>query len=160
MNRISLCTLLGLGVLLTAGVPAAEAGKGTKNSGEHWVFGQVTATQHMKNGATISIQVHHHKKQGSQASNANGKPRVHHANRTFHVHNGTQFAMTHGKQLSPASMAAIHQGSHVGILAQGDRADRVVVRGSNPGQGHPPRAGYYFPHNKSSFRSMKPARRK
>jgi hypothetical protein len=48
----------------------------------------------------------------------------------------------------------------VGILAQGDRADRVVVRGSNPGQGHPPRAGYYFPHNKSSFRSMKPARRK
>src|SRR5262245_6909103 len=120
MNRLMGYAILGFGVLLTAAVPAAEAGKGVKNSGEHWVFGTVTATHHDKRGASITIQTHHHKKQGSQST---GKPHAHHSHLTFHVHNGTQFAVLHGRQLSPASMAAVHHGSHVGILAHSNQAD-------------------------------------
>jgi len=149
MNRLMGYAILGLGVLLTAAVPAAEAGKGVKNNGEHWVYGQVTATHHDKKGASITIQMHHHKKQGSQST---GKQQAHHSHRTFHVHGGTQFAISHGKQLSPASMAAVHQGSHVGILAHSSQADRVVIKGHHNGS----RAGYYFPGYRKNFRGNHP----
>jgi hypothetical protein len=136
MTRSFSLSLLGLATILTAGVATAEAGKGTKKNGEHWVLGRVVSTHVNKNDATMVVQTHHHNKKGASTSQASVKQ---HSHRTFHVSSTTTFELIQGRQHSPTSSAAVHPGSHVAVLANGDHADHVQVLSQ---QHHGHRYGY------------------
>jgi len=123
MIRASLSLLLGMALVLTAGAATAEAGKGTKKNGEHWVTGRVVAIHPQQNSLALTVQTHHHRKAGVAGRTGT----THHSHHTFHLHKGTAVEMVRAGQRTPAGMSAIQRGAHVGVLAHGHDADRVEI---------------------------------
>ena len=117
--------------LFGAGSSTAFAAKGVKKTATPGVaHGVVTHVEHHKvkgpNGhiGEITIKTHHSKKKGQPA--VAGKKVSGHTHK-FTIGANTTFSHSNGKQQTPATFAAVHQGEHVAITHTGHHASSVKI---------------------------------
>jgi hypothetical protein len=123
LTRVSL--VLGMALALLALPQVAEAGKGGKGKGRHGLHGVVTDVAKDKDGGTLTVKVHQHKKKGAAAPAApeEKKFRITAATKIERV-SGSKGAREH----KPATLAELQKGEHVVVLAeQGNDAQTVLI---------------------------------
>ncbi len=108
-----------LGVAVIA--PQAQAAKGVKKKGDHWVHGTVIHVEHRV--GEVTVKVHHAKKKVAVIA---GHPAVTHQDR-FLVTQQTQLFVKQGQVEQPTTFLAVRVGEHVSILAKGHHAEKVVI---------------------------------
>ncbi len=111
---------LGVVVALLAWTGPASAAKGVKKTGEHHVRGTVVAVDHKGKDKSVTVHVHHKKKKGQ---NVAGKGHT----RTFQIDQKTKVETVRQHKAHHASLAALHKGEHVMILAHNHHADRIII---------------------------------
>jgi hypothetical protein len=116
MNRFCIGVVVVL--VLTVGSSTAHAGKGAKK-GEHHHRGTVVAVEENGGHGHITVKVHHqHKKTVNAAGSKLEK---------FHISASTKFELVSKQEHRPATVAAVHVGEHVLILAHEHHADMVEI---------------------------------
>jgi hypothetical protein len=104
---------------------AVLAGNGSGDK-EHKVHGRVISVTPITNGAaTITVEIHKHKKNDGTAAADAAKPEV--VTKTFDVTASTQFEVVTDQGSTPATFDAIKPGEHVLIEAKKHVADKVAI---------------------------------
>jgi hypothetical protein len=119
MNRFCIGLLLVVAMILTAGSSTAHAAKGAKKKGEHHHRGTIVAVEENAGHGHITIKAHHHHKKGAVVGGSKLEK--------FQVNTTTQFELVHRSEHHAATIAAVHVGEHVLILAHEQHADKVEI---------------------------------
>jgi hypothetical protein len=119
MKRFAMGLALVFSVVLTAGTSTAHAAKGAKKKGEHEHHGTIVAVEENGGHGHLTIKTHHHHKKTEGV--VGGKLEK------FHISSSTRFEIAHKMEHVPATVAALHLGEHVFVLAHEHHADLVVI---------------------------------
>ena len=119
MSRFCL-VLAGILGLSMQTLDAAAPANRKNNSVDHRISGTIVA-MHLKGGRhSITVRTHH-RKYGQTAVAGNGYTR------TFAIDQNTRVEFGSKNQLRQATLAALHKGEHVVVLARNHHADAVII---------------------------------